>query len=77
MVKTKKITVENTEISVSLGEATSALDEDTEAAMYALLAERLKQTTLVSIGHRSTLNKYHELMLVIDKQTKSVRLTKI
>ncbi|WP_297998498.1 ABC transporter ATP-binding protein/permease [uncultured Phascolarctobacterium sp.] len=60
-----------------LDEATSALDEDTEAAMYALLAERLQQTTLVSIGHRSTLNKYHELMLVIDKQTKSVRLTKI
>ena len=60
-----------------LDEATSALDEDTEAAMYALLAERLKQTTLVSIGHRSTLNKYHELMLVIDKQTKSIRLTKI
>lgn len=60
-----------------LDEATSALDEDTEAAMYALLAEHLKQTTLVSIGHRSTLNKYHELMLVIDKQTKSVRLTKI
>mgnify|MGYP002672734120 FL=1 len=60
-----------------LDEATSALDEDIEAAMYALLAERLRQTTLVSIGHRSTLNKYHELMLVIDKQTKSVRLTKI
>lgn len=60
-----------------LDEATSALDEDTEAAMYGLLAERLTQTTLVSIGHRSTLNKYHELMLVIDKQTKSVRLTKI
>ena len=60
-----------------LDEATSALDEDTEAAMYALLAEHLTQTTLVSIGHRSTLNKYHELMLVIDKQTKSVRLTKI
>ena len=60
-----------------LDEATSALDEDTEAAMYALLAERLTQTTLVSIGHRSTLNKYHELMLVINKQTKSVRLTKI
>lgn len=60
-----------------LDEATSALDEDTEAAMYTLLAERLRQTTLVSIGHRSTLNKYHELMLVIDKQTKSVRLTKI
>lgn len=60
-----------------LDEATSALDEDTEAAMYTLLAERLTQTTLVSIGHRSTLNKYHELMLYIDKQTQSVKLTKI
>lgn len=60
-----------------LDEATSALDEDTEATMYALLAERLQQTTLVSIGHRSTLNKYHELLLYIDKETQSVKLTKM
>lgn len=60
-----------------LDEATSALDEDTEATMYALLAERLQQTTIVSIGHRSTLNKYHELLLYIDKETQSVKLTKM
>ena len=60
-----------------LDEATSALDEDTEATMYALLAECLQQTTLVSIGHRSTLNKYHELLLYIDKETQSVKLTKM
>jgi len=42
-----------------LDEATAALDEDTEAAIYKMLAERLPQTTLVSIGHRSTLNAWH------------------
>ncbi len=57
-----------------LDEATSALDEETESAMYSLLAERLPQTTVVSVGHRSTLNKYHELVLYIDKATQGVTL---
>jgi putative ATP-binding cassette transporter len=43
-----------------LDEATAALDEDTEAAIYKMLAERLPRTTLVSIGHRSTLNAWHQ-----------------
>lgn len=60
-----------------LDEATSALDEETEAAMYRLLAERLPQTTVVSVGHRSTLNKYHALVLRIDKQEHSVHLEKL
>lgn len=59
-----------------LDEATSALDEETEAAMYCLLAERLPRTTVVSVGHRSTLNKYHALVLRIDKQEHSVHLEK-
>lgn len=42
-----------------LDEATSALDEFTEAALYRMLAERLPGTTLVSIGHRSTLLAMH------------------
>lgn len=60
-----------------LDEATSALDEETEAAMYLLLAERLPQTTVVSVGHRSTLNKYHALVLRINKQEHSVHLEKL
>ena len=58
-----------------LDEATSALDEDTEAKMYTLVGERLSNTTIVSIGHRSTLNKYHELVLQLDKEAKNVTLT--
>lgn len=60
-----------------LDEATSALDEDTEANMYRLLQERLQQTTVVSVGHRSTLNKYHELVLRLNKSTRQVTLEKL
>lgn len=60
-----------------LDEATSALDEDTEANMYSLLQERLQQTTVVSVGHRSTLNKYHELVLRLNKSTRQVTLEQL
>jgi putative ATP-binding cassette transporter len=43
-----------------LDEATAALDEPTEAEVYRLLPEHLPGTTIVSIGHRSTLAAFHE-----------------
>jgi putative ATP-binding cassette transporter len=42
-----------------LDEATAALDEPTEEAVYRMLPERLPDTTVVSIGHRSTLTAFH------------------
>ena len=42
-----------------LDEATASLDESAEAAIYRLLDERLKHTTIISIGHRSTLSAFH------------------
>ncbi len=42
-----------------LDEATAALDEASEAALYRLLQDRLKGTAIISIGHRSTLNVFH------------------
>ncbi len=48
-----------------LDEATSAMDEDLEDKMYRLLAVRLPKTTLISVGHRSTLNAYHQRQLVL------------
>ncbi len=44
-----------------LDEATSALDVPNEAALYGLLAET--DTTLVSVGHRSSILKYHGQVL--------------
>lgn len=43
-----------------LDEATASLDEPSEAALYRLLAEKLPDTTIVSIGHRSTLEAFHQ-----------------
>ena len=43
-----------------LDEATASLDEPSEAALYHLLGEKLPQTTIVSIGHRSTLDAFHQ-----------------
>ncbi|MGJ5178787.1 ABC transporter ATP-binding protein/permease [Bradyrhizobium oligotrophicum] len=43
-----------------LDEATASLDEPSEARLYRVIAERLPQTTVVSIGHRSTLHEFHD-----------------
>jgi putative ATP-binding cassette transporter len=51
-----------------LDEATASLDEPSEAVLYHLLAEKLKTTTVVSIGHRSTLEAFHDRRLVLDRE---------
>jgi putative ATP-binding cassette transporter len=43
-----------------LDEATASLDEAAEAALYHLLEEQMPATTIVSIGHRSTLDAFHQ-----------------
>jgi putative ATP-binding cassette transporter len=48
-----------------LDEATASLDEASEAALYRLLQEKLPATTIVSIGHRSTLEALHERNVVL------------
>jgi putative ATP-binding cassette transporter len=47
-----------------LDETTSALDEQSEALLYRLLRQELPQTIMVSVGHRSTLNPFHEKKLL-------------
>ena len=44
---------------IFLDKATSALDEDLERRIYELLAERLPQSTLISIAHRIEINSHH------------------
>ena len=58
-----------------LDEATASLDEAAEAALYRLLQERLKDTTIISIGHRSTLGAFHgrRVVLVPDEDLYRVR----
>ena len=51
-----------------LDEATSALDEQSEASLYRAIATALPKTTVVSIGHRSTLNAFHKRRLELQLQ---------
>ena len=44
---------------VFLDESTSALDEGLEDAMYALVRQRLPECVIVSVGHRSTIDRHH------------------
>jgi putative ATP-binding cassette transporter len=46
-----------------MDESTSALDERLEGELYRMLTERLPTTTIVTIGHRSTLHAYHQRRL--------------
>ena len=44
---------------IFLDESTSAMDEGMEHAMYAHVREVLPQSTIVSVGHRSSLQRLH------------------
>jgi len=64
----------NKPLYVILDEATSALDVKNEESLY----QHLKQTqaTYVSVGHRPTLIKYHDLVLdILDEQKWQLRKT--
>lgn len=46
-----------------LDEASSAVDEATESALYQLLQRELPSTTIISIGHRKSLESLHHRVL--------------
>ena len=60
-----------------LDEATASLDEDSEAALYRLLQDRLKSATIVSIGHRPTLNAFHRRRLTLMRDGNRHRVREI
>jgi putative ATP-binding cassette transporter len=48
-----------------LDEATAAMDEAAEAMLYRLLAARLPNASIVSVGHRASLRAHHDRCAVI------------
>lgn len=48
-----------------LDEATSSLDEKSEQNLYKLLKQTLPQTTVLSVGHRSSLEAFHSRKVTI------------
>ena len=51
-----------------MDEATASLDEAAEAMVYNELKSRLPDTTMVSIGHRPTLKKWHDRLLELKRE---------
>ena len=52
-----------------MDEATAALDDESEAAIYTALKQRLPTTTMVSIGHRPTLRQWHDRRLELRRKS--------
>jgi putative ATP-binding cassette transporter len=46
-----------------MDEPTAALPDEAQDALYRLLKEKLPNTTLVSIGHRANLERFHDRRL--------------
>jgi vitamin B12/bleomycin/antimicrobial peptide transport system ATP-binding/permease protein len=59
---------------VVLDEATSALDPSSQELMMNLLAERLPETTVMSVGHRPELEAFHERKLTMGSHPEGARL---
>ena len=57
-----------------LDEASSALDEATETAMYRLLAERLPNVTMVSIAHKPGVVQFHDRRIELDPVQRRVEI---
>ena len=55
-----------------LDEATSACDPETETRLYGQLAERLPGTTMVSIGHRTSLTAHHSRKVAVGRGSDGV-----
>ena len=51
-----------------MDEATASLDDESEAAIYTALKQRLPTTTMVSIGHRPTLRQWHDRRLELQRK---------
>lgn len=50
-----------------MDESTSALDESNERLIYRLIKSELPNTTIVSIAHKSSVEKYHDRIFTIQK----------
>lgn len=53
---------------IFLDETTSALDEPTEALLYCTIRKALPQSIIISVGHRCTLQQFHNKMISLSER---------
>ena len=61
---------------VVMDEATSALDPASQDMLMKLIAERLPNTTIISVAHRPELEAFHERKLVMEAHPEGARLAR-
>lgn len=57
-------------------EGTSALDPASQEHLMKLIQERLPKTTIISVGHRPELKKFHERKLVLEAREEGAKLAR-
>ncbi len=60
---------------IIMDEATSALDEDSQNALLGLLREDLAAATVISVGHRTGLEEFHDRKITLERRPAGARLT--
>jgi vitamin B12/bleomycin/antimicrobial peptide transport system ATP-binding/permease protein len=61
---------------IVMDEATSALDPGSQEYLMKLVQERLPKTTIISVGHRPELEKFHERKLVLEARKEGAKLAR-
>lgn len=59
---------------IVLDEATSALDPKSQDTLMALITERLRDSTIVSVGHRPELEAFHSRKIVLERRPGGAKL---
>jgi putative ATP-binding cassette transporter len=59
---------------IVLDEATSALDPDSQDKLMKLLTDELKATTIVSVGHRPELERFHSRKITLERRRGGAKL---
>ena len=60
---------------VVMDEATSALDTESQAKLMTLIAKKLPELAIISVGHRAELEQFHERKMNLVKHEGGARLT--
>lgn len=59
---------------IFLDESTSALDENAETYFYQSLKSRLPNATLISVGHRATLHRFHTHTIMLNQEKNQISI---
>lgn len=60
---------------IIMDEATSALDEETQVSMLRLFNEDLAFATVISVGHRSGMEDFHDKKLILERRAAGAHIT--